>query len=70
MILNNNNNDNNFQNGYNQCLKDIQNLLHENLNNMEGDDFTYLLSHNVNPKVFNSEELTPELIVEGLLYRH
>lgn len=56
--------------GYQKCLSDIKCLLHKELDKMEGDDFTYLVTHNINPNVLNAKELTPELIVEGLIYRH
>ena len=56
--------------GYQRCLHDIKYLLHKELNSMEGDDFAYLASHNINPNILSAKELTPELIVEGLIYRH
>jgi hypothetical protein len=76
--MNDNNNSNNQQElinnltneGYQRCLHDIKYLLHKELNSMEGDDFAYLASHNINPCILSAKELTPELIVEGLIYRH
>lgn len=56
--------------GYQRCLSDIKYLLYKELNNIEGDDFAYLTSHNINPNILSAKELTPELIVEGLIYRH
>ena len=63
-----------FEKGYQQCIKDIQSHFTQILNEMEGDDYVYITSHNINQELLNNhvklKDWTPELIANSLIFRH
>lgn len=59
-----------YESGYQQCIEDIKKEFQLITNNMDGTDFAYMATHNINPSLISTQKWDPKLIAKALIYRH